>query len=170
MTLVNNPRQRAVLSFIREHASVTRSDIALATGLSVSQVSRITSRLRDRGLITVERLLGGTEGRPTEVLALAGDGRYVIGLDIGGLSQKAVVVNLRGEVVASVNAEQPLTIPRPDLLAAIIGLVDEVRSRAGISPDNVMGLGVGLRAVVDPVAGVITGGPETPGWTPSWID
>jgi predicted NBD/HSP70 family sugar kinase len=170
MSLINSQRQLAVLRFVRDRATVTRAEICEATGLSMSQVSRLTSNLRSLGLITVDRLIGGSEGRPTEILALAGDSRYVIGLDIGGLSQLAVVANLRGEVVASIATTTALTAGREALLEHVISLVNDVIDRASISSSDILGLGVGLRAVVDPITGVIAGGPETPKWSAAWID
>ena len=170
MPLTNSPRHRAVLCLVRERAMVTRSDISDATGLSVSQVSRLTSNLRALGLITVEHRIGGTEGRPTEVLALAGDSRYVVGLDLGWLSQLAVVANLRGEVVASIATSVPLTTGREAILDHVVQLVNAVLANASVDSDKVLGLGVGLRAVVDPITGVIAGGPETPMWSPAWIN
>lgn len=170
MSLASTPRERAVLRFVRQRGAVTRAEIAASANLSVSQVSRLTSTLRDRELITVERRLGGSEGRPTEVLALASHGRYVVGLDLGGLSQRAVVANLRGEVITSLVTEESLIGARGEFLSHVVRLVHDVLAAAGIVSERVLGLGVGLRAVVDPIRGVITAGPETPGWSPAWMD
>jgi predicted NBD/HSP70 family sugar kinase len=110
------------------------------------------------------------EGRPTELLALAADRYYVLGLDVGGLSQQAVVANLRGEVVGSVATARPLSTGRAGIIDHIARLVDHVLAGAHVAHEQVLGLGIGLRAVVDPISGVITGGPETPAWSPAWID
>jgi N-acetylglucosamine repressor len=168
--LESNPRHLAILRFIREQGAVTRAELVASTGLGMSQVSRMTSQLIDRGLITVERRIGGAEGRPADLLALAGNGRYVIGLDLGGVAQTAVVANLRGEVVGSVGCTRLLTVERDEILRQIGELVEEALGQAGVESAEVLGLGVGLRGVVDPVTGTIVGGPETPGWVPSWID
>jgi predicted NBD/HSP70 family sugar kinase len=170
VSLIHSQRQLAVLRLVRERATLSRAEICSATGLSMSQVSRLTSDLRAHGLITVERTIGGTEGRPTELLALAGDSRYVVGLDVGGLSQQAVVLDLRGQIVASLSTSISLSLGRDALLAQVSKLVRDVLARASVPDERVLGLGVGLRAVVDPIAGVIAGGPETPRWSPAWIN
>lgn len=164
------PRQLEVLALIREHGTVTRAEIGARLGSSASQVSRLTAPLIALELVTVEQRLPHAEGRPTELLALAGDTHYVIGIDIGGRAQEAVVANLRGTVVGAAQAAGPLPDRRAAIIEHLVSLVDRALADACVSQQQVLGAGAGVRAIIDPVSGVISAGPETPSWSPLWSE
>lgn len=163
-------RQLDVLRVIREQGIVTRADIALQLQASASQVSRLTAPLIARTLVTVESRVVQTEGRPTEVLALADDTYYVAGLDIGGLAQDAVITNLRGDVVGSAHAMGQLPDSRSAIVHHLSELIQRAVTDAEIRVESVLGAGVGVRAIVDPVSGIVAAGPETPSWSPLWAE
>ncbi len=163
-------RQLAVLGIIRDREGITRAEIGAELGSSASQVSRLTAPLIALGLVTVAPRSVHAEGRPVEPLALAEDTHYVAGLDIGGRAQEAVVCNLRGAIVGSARSAGPLPDRRESIVAYLVALVEAALTDADVVPDQVLGAGVGVRAIVDPVSGVISAGPETPSWSPLWSD
>lgn len=163
-------RQLEVLRIVRDHGVITRAEIAELLQSSASQVSRLTAPLISNRLVTVEPRLPLAEGRPTELLALAGDTHYVIGLDIGGLAQDAVVANLRGRVIGSAQSAGPLPDSQQSIITRLGALIDTAVADAAVPRSQILGVGVGVRAIVDPVSGVITAGPETPTWSPLWAD
>lgn len=170
MTLVRTSRQLTVLRLIRRHGSVTRAQLGQRAKLSASQVSRLTAELIEQGLIETEREPATGRSRPADRLSLARGPHATIGLDIGGLKQQAVVANLRGETIASVEDATDLTVEREALVDYLEGLINRALAAASVDRACVLGLGVAFRAIVDPTSGVITRGPEAPFWTNSWSD
>jgi len=164
------PRQMDVLRIVRTQGVITRTEIATLLGSSASQASRLTAPLIARNLVTVEPRLPYVEGRPTELLMLAGDTHYVVGLDVGGLAQDAVVTNLQGAVIGAAHTAGTPADSREAIVSRLVDLVDEALAHAGVSPSRVLGIGVGVRAIIDPISGVISAGPETPAWSPIWVD
>jgi predicted NBD/HSP70 family sugar kinase len=164
------PRQLEVLRVIRDHGVITRTEIADLLGASASQVSRLTAPLIARRLVAGERRLPLVEGRPAELLTLADDTHFVIGLDIGGMAQDAVVTSLRGDVIGSAHAAGPPAGSHRSLISRLVVLIDAAISDAGIPRSQIVGVGTGVRAIIDPVSGIITAGPETPAWSPLWAD
>jgi predicted NBD/HSP70 family sugar kinase len=164
------PRQLEVLRIIRDHGVITRAEIAELLQSSASQVSRLTAPLISHRLVAVEPRLPLVEGRPTELLALANERHFVVGLDIGGLAQDAVVTNLRGSVVGSAHAGGPPAVSHQSLILRLVTLIDAAVADAGVPRSQILGVGIGVRAIIDPVSGVITAGPETPAWSPLWAD
>jgi predicted NBD/HSP70 family sugar kinase len=167
---MTTPRQLEVLRVIRDHEVITRAEIAEVLRSSASQVSRLTAPLISRHLVAVEPRLPLVEGRPTELLTLADHTYYVVGIDIGGLAQDAVVTNLRGEVIGSAHAAGAPPDTHGSIISRLVGLIDAAISDAGVSRTQIVGVGAGVRAIIDPVSGVITAGPETPRWSPVWFD
>lgn len=168
--LAETPRQREVLRIIREHGVITRTEIAAELHASASQASRLTAPLIKRQVVTVEPRLPYVGGRPTELLTLAERAHYVVGLDVGGMAQDAVVTNLRGAIVGSAHTTGSPPDSRASIVAQLVALVDRAIVDAGVPKAEVLGIGVGVRAIVDPVSGVISAGPETPTWSPIWVD
>jgi predicted NBD/HSP70 family sugar kinase len=167
---VDSPRQLDVLRLIRDAAPLTRQEIANRTGVSFSQVSRLTSELLERGLIAAERQSATGTHRPSDLLALSENGPYVVGLDVGGLLQQAVVATLSGRVIANLAKTVPLPTERDAILDHFESLVRQAIDAAKVNLNEVLGLGIGLRGIVNPAAGVVLHGPETPVWGPAWTD
>lgn len=164
------PRQLEVLRIVRDRGVITRAEIAELLQSSASQVSRLSAPLIARHLVAVEPRLPLVEGRPTELLALADDAHFVIGLDIGGLAQEAVVANLSGGVIGSARAAGPLPDSQHSIIERLVELVDAAVVDAAISSTQILGVGAGVRAIIDPISGIISAGPEAPAWSPHWTD
>lgn len=75
---------------------------------------------------------------------------YLIGIDIGTSSAKAVIIKREGQLIAAVGQEYPIHTPQPgwaeqdpqDWLSAGIASTREVVQRAGIDPRQVAGIGL----------------------------
>ena len=99
MSLALNDRRLAILQHIRQAGQLTRREIAQRVGLSLSLVSRLTADLLVQGLITEVGRSESDGGRPPDLLALAPNAAYVVGLDIGGRRQRAIMADLRAGAV-----------------------------------------------------------------------
>lgn len=170
MSLPLNDRRLAILQHIRQAGQLTRREIAQRVGLSLSLVSRLTADLLVQGLITEVGRSESDGGRPPDLLALAPNAAYVVGLDIGGRRQRAIMADLRGAIVASLVESTPLANEREAILANLEQLIDRIIAEAGLSRSAVMGVGIALRAIVDSTTGVVYGWPNTPAWSAAWTD
>jgi len=74
---------------------------------------------------------------------------FVAGVDVGGTKTLAVVVDGRGETVARVRLATDAAGPR-GLIATVTEALVEVAEGAGLSPDGLAAVGVGVPGVVDP--------------------
>lgn len=158
------------LQLIRRSGRVTRSQLARQLGLGASMASKIVSDLFDRGLICEAGRSEADGGRPSRLLALNPQAGRAIGLDISGTHQKAVIVDLCGNVVASLTESEHIPAERQAILDAFDQLIRRVLDCCGMKPVEVMGVGVGLRAIVNPATGTISSWPETPELAAAWKD
>src|SRR5258706_14847550 len=117
------PRRFAILKQPREGGEWTRREIAQRVGLSLSLVSRLTAELLAQGLISEVGRSESDGGRPPDLLALASNAAYVVGLDIGGRRQRAIVADLRGAIVANLVESTPLSTEREAILANLEQLI-----------------------------------------------
>lgn len=78
-----------------------------------------------------------------------------IGVDIGGMSVKAGLVNEKGEILFKSSAVTRATAPQEEIVADIAELVRQVVREGGVTFSDVAGIGVGSPGSVDDEAGVI---------------
>jgi len=90
--------ERIVLSLVRQHGSLAKSDIARMTGLSAQTVSVIMRELEEDGLLLRQEPVRGRIGQPSIPMALNPDGAFFIGLKIGRRSAELVLIDFLGKV------------------------------------------------------------------------
>lgn len=132
---------RRLLLVLLQHGPLTRRELAQRLTLSAGSVTRLTTPLQERGLVSVTAVRTNTTGRPRHVVAALPPPDAVIGISISTTDLRAVRTDLRSEVSADVAA--PLTVREPaDVVEAIAELV------GGIGHDDVVGLGIGVSGTV----------------------
>lgn len=92
--------ERLVLSLLRRHGPLAKSDIARMTGLSAQTVSVIMRELEAEELLLRREPVRGRVGQPLVPMALNPDGAYFLGLKIGRRSAELVLTDFLGAVRA----------------------------------------------------------------------
>jgi len=92
--------ERLVLSLVRRHGCLSKTDIARITGLSAQTVSVITRSLEANRLLARGAPVRGRVGQPSVPLSLNPDGAYFFGLKIGRRSADLVLVDFLGRIRA----------------------------------------------------------------------
>ena len=91
---------RLVLSLVRRHGSLSKTDIARITGLSAQTVSVIMRSLEEDGLLLRQPPVRGRVGQPSVPISLNPAGAYFFGLKIGRRSADLVLIDFLGAPVA----------------------------------------------------------------------
>lgn len=129
--------ERLVLSLVRQHGALSKSDIARITGLSAQTVSVIMRALEQDGLLLRGEPVRGRIGQPSVPMHLNPDGALFLGLKIGRRSTDLVLVDFLGAVRDT--RRRTYRYPTP---AGIVGFVAEAL------PDLMAKLPPALRARV----------------------
>lgn len=90
--------ERLVLSLVRRHGSLAKSDIARMTKLSAQTVSVIMRALEEDGLLVRQEPQRGKVGQPSIPMALDPEGAFFLGLKIGRRSAELVLIDFLGRV------------------------------------------------------------------------
>lgn len=136
--------ERLVLSLVRRHGALAKSDIARMTGLSAQTVSVIMRQLEQDGLLERGEPVRGRVGQPSIPMSLAAEGAFFFGLKVGRRSADLVLTDFRGRLRAA--RRKVYRYPTPD---AVVGFVREaVPALAGELPvalrGRIMGMGVAM--------------------------
>ena len=92
--------ERLVLSLLRRHGALARTEIARVTGLSAQTVSVITRELESEGLLRRDSPVRGKVGQPSVPMALNPDGALFFGLKVGRRSADLVLVDFLGCILS----------------------------------------------------------------------
>ena len=112
--------ERLVLSLVRQHVALAKSDIARMTGLSAQTVSVIMRALEQDGLLQRGAPQRGKIGQPSIPMSLAAEGAFFLGLKIGRRSADLVLIDFLGHVRST--HRRVYRYPTPD---AVVGFVAE---------------------------------------------
>lgn len=92
------------------------------------------------------------------------EGRYFVGVDIGGTSIKSGVVSAQGETISKLSAPSVLTGGREAGLQNLFATVEGVVALSGLSWDEIGGIGVASPGTMDIPAGIVFHPFNMPGW------
>src|SRR3954447_12568757 len=116
-----------VLDALREGGPLRVSELMVRTGLSRPTVDAVADDLVRLGWVEEVASEGPRRGRPARVLGFCASAGHVAGVDIGEVKVRAVVADLRGEVVA----ERVHMFAGAERLPVIRRVAEEVLAEAG---------------------------------------
>lgn len=93
--------ERLVLTLVRQHGALAKSDIARITGLSAQTVSVIMRALEHDGLLIRGEPQRGRIGQPSIPMSLNPDGAFFFGLKIGRRSADLILIDFLGRMRAT---------------------------------------------------------------------
>lgn len=141
---MRDSNERLVLSLLRQHGSLAKSDIARLTRLSAQTVSVIMRELESEGLLLRHAPVRGRIGQPSIPMSLNPDGAYFLGLKIGRRSAELVLIDFLGRISAMRQHSYKYPAPSETIEFAERG-IGEIRD--GISrkrAERIAGLGIAM--------------------------
>ena len=115
---VKRYNERLVLSLVRSHGSLSKTEIARRTGLSLQASSVIMKQLENDGLLIREEPVRGKVGQPSVPMSLNPEGAYSIGLKFGRRRADLVLMDFTGTARHSTRANY--AYPTPDELERFV--------------------------------------------------
>lgn len=110
--------EKLILSLIRQHGALAKSDLTRLTGLSAQTISVIMRSLEGDGLLARGEPVRGRIGQPSVPLSLDPDGAYFYGLKIGRRSVDLVLADFHGRTIAF--ERQTYRYPTPDAVVKFV--------------------------------------------------
>ncbi len=151
--LIREINQSLILSLVRDHGPISRTDIAEAAHLSLATVSGITNALIDHGLLYEHEAGISTGGRRPILLALNPKAGLVIGVKLTETQIVAALTDLNAEVIEQRDTALGSDHRPEAVVLALSELVDQLRA---IHPDRkIFGIGLGMAGVIDRSQGIL---------------
>ena len=141
--------RRAVLTALRRLDVGSRTEVAVATGLSLTAVSNLVDELEREGLVEPRGRRPTSRGQPPIQYAVVDQGALGIGLSFDRDHVAAALVDLAGNLLE----ERCERLDRPTLDEAVAHGREHVRQiQEALAPDvraRILGVGVAVPGVVD---------------------
>ena len=157
----NLPRIKITNQFlIREmvyrKGPISRIEVAEELGLTLPTITTNVSMMIDKGLLREVPIPVRTRslGRHTMLVEMVPESRKYLGVEIRGTLRRAVLVNLRGDILAS--ASDDTMYPDYDkALGNAVELVRGIFTKNGISSGNIDAIGLCTPGLVDSQNGLL---------------
>ena len=136
--------ERLVLSLVRLHGSLSKTEIARMTGLSAQTVSVIMRELEAEGLLVRGEPIRGRIGQPSVPMSLDPEGAFFIGLKIGRRSAELVLIDFLGRQRAMLHSAYAWPTPSATIAFVADGIAHLRQALTAQQAGRIAGLGVAM--------------------------
>jgi predicted NBD/HSP70 family sugar kinase len=136
--------ERLVLSLVRRHGGLAKTEIARLTRLSAQTVSVIMRELEEEGLLVRNEPVRGKIGQPSIPMSLDPEGAFFLGLKIGRRSAELVLIDFLGTVRSMLQLSYRYPTPRETVDFVADG-IKRIRAGLTVAQDRrIAGLGIAM--------------------------
>ena len=163
----SRPKTRGlVLDVIRAARTISRVELAAATGLTGATISEVVRELMSDDLVVETGKGAPTGGKPRTLVQLNPLARYSVGVQLERNTCVIVVVDLAGRQVARTSFQGVASMPPERALPLVASQVDALLTTAAVDREKVLGVGLVSYGPQDRRAGLLL----TPQPTEEWLD
>ena len=162
--LMRDFNKALILSLIHRQGTISRAEIAKRTNLSRSTVSNIANELLAANLVQESGTGQSQGGRRPILLEFNYQAGYVVGVELGATHTFVIVADLKPQTIVELEQDFDITVGPEAGLCRVIELVRQALAQAGVSPERVLGMGIGVPGPVRHDMGSVTFPPIMPGW------
>jgi predicted NBD/HSP70 family sugar kinase len=153
-----------VLDLIRERTTVSRVELAEATGLTQATMTHAVRRLIALGMVHEVGTARSARGTPRRLLELQPDARHMVGVQFDRYTALGVVVDLAGRVVAQTAMPGSGDRDPGAVLSDYAASIEALLKDSGVPRDGVLGIGLATHGPQDRDAGVLLTDFPAPAW------
>ncbi len=164
--LLNEPNGLRVLKTVREHKSLSRTDISRLCGLSKASVSEIVSKHIARGFLDEIGKKDSTRngGKRQTLLEFNPRAGLIVGVAIDVTQSTVVVADLNATILERAIVEHASGTPSGDVFRLIFPVVNTLITRYEKNGTKLIGIGVGLPGLIDTISGIVNVADTLQGW------
>lgn len=162
-SLLETRRRNRVLikNMIFRMENARRTAIAEELGLTLPTITTSVNEMLSEGILEeipmTEGQLVNNMGRRPNAIAFRAEAAYAIGVELGPYATRAVLMNLRGEVLEATEYESAAE-NYDGMLTRVTNIITDLVEKAG--DRKLLGVGVGLPGFIDREHGIIRSNPR----------
>jgi len=161
--LVRQINLSVIMNNLRKKAPVSRAGLAQATGLNKTTVSSLVDELLQRQFVREIGFVTGVKGHPAIMLDLNPAAGFMVGCEIGVDFILVVCTNFAPEIIWRHEEHTDPSIGQNAILDRAKALLNEAIQRGSMEYSTLLGIGVGVAALIDQSTGTMLFAPNL-GW------
>lgn len=150
--------RQMIYRYIRSQDSVSKQDIVFGLQLSLPTVTQNLDYLKSQGLIDTSKKITGTGGRNATAYTYIKKAKLAIGVYTTAHHINGVVVDLSGNVVEMQKERISFNLDDDNYLRKLGDVVMQMKQNAGISDENLLGVGIAVPGLVSDDGELVTYG------------
>ena len=147
-TVINELNRQEVLNVIRCNGSISRTDIAHMTGLSVPTVMKIVDSFIGMGLVCETGKRQSNGGKPPMLLEFVPDAYFCVGIDIGATKILGIMADCAGNIAYRYQIPNDSSYSDEEFLAHVADVIHDVLTNSGVARPQILGIGVGMPGLI----------------------
>src|SRR5215216_6442870 len=159
-----NAAEAEVMRALRRQGRISRSEISSITGWSKAKVSQEIKSLVVKGFLVDVGEGVSQGGRKPHLLRINNQLGYIAGIDIGATSLDIALADVTGLIVQRCSEATDVKLKPESVFGRCSELLVDMIQRQGATPDQILGIGVGVPGPVDFARGVLVAPPLMPEW------
>ncbi|GAA0696641.1 ROK family transcriptional regulator [Kitasatospora atroaurantiaca] len=162
-SLLRAINDRAALELLLANGPLSRTQIGTLTGLSKPTASQLLARLESAGLVLPVGTTAGGPGPNAQLYQVNPAAGYVAGLDVTTSHVRVAVADITGATLAE-HLAPTKGWPAAATVERTAEAVAEAVRKAGLAPDALREIVIGVPGALDPVSGKLRYASHLPGW------
>jgi predicted NBD/HSP70 family sugar kinase len=148
-------RELETLNIIHKKGLITKKNLQIVTGMTLTTLNRVMKSLEDKKLIIEGGTSESTGGRKAVEYGVAQTGIYIIGVDISRTCVKIIILNLKMTILKEEEFSMNNSFSPEKTVEKIADLIEKKLSELSIDKSEVLGIGVGTVGPLDREKGIV---------------
>jgi predicted NBD/HSP70 family sugar kinase len=164
--LLKQINRKVVLNLLRQYDEISIAELSQISKLSKPTIMKVMKYYIGKGYIVISGKGNSTEegGKKPNIFKFNANGGYSVGMAITANKLKALLSNLKGEVVKREDLDLLPNEELESVIDKISFLYNRILSNPKIDNSKVIGLAVGIYGLTDFDKGVVFFSPHYPSW------
>lgn len=158
--VLSHANRRSVLDCILYEGPINKAAIAQKVGLSIPSVMKIVDSFIQSGLVRSIGKGPSSGGKPPELLEIAADACYAVGVDVGLSQLRILVGDLGGRIVARHSEATGSALNVEKFIDRLCAMIEGLLTRAEVDRSRVLGVGIAMPGLIDVDAGCVLFSPD----------
>jgi glucokinase-like ROK family protein len=163
--LVRQINLSVIMNHLRKKAPISRAGLAQATGLNKTTVSSLVDELLQRQFVREIGFTSARKGHPAIMLNLNPAAGFIVGCEIGVDFILVVCTNFAAEIIWRHEEHTDPSMGQQAILDRVRSLLNEAIARGYEEYGTLLGIGVGVAALIDQSTGIMLFAPNL-----RWMD
>lgn len=158
--------RKHILNMLREYDEIAVAELSEKANLSKPTIMKIMKYYIDKGFVVISRKGSSTEegGKKPNIFKFNANGGYSMGMIITANKLKAVLTNLKSEIVENISVNLDYNEELESVIDKISDLYHKLLEDSSISSSKLIGLAIGIYGITDFDSGIVFYSPHYPSW------